>query len=233
MSRTEAAAVATRLRGLAFDGQAIIVTCQPSLPRSAVRQARLHEARLRRDGSLGFARRGAWLDEEARYSLTPEVLAYRIGRLARRADVVDAACGAGGNAIGFARAGCRVLAIERDRERAEMARHNLRLYGVQHRVRVRCGDALEHVARLSVPLVFVDPPWGREYDPERVTVDDLPLLRDLLEQVPANAAVWAKVPSSFDTRGCPARVLACFGAGSGDRRRVKFLLLRFPPRGRT
>ena len=53
--------------------------------------------------------------------------------------MIDAGCGAGGNAIGFARGGARVTAIEQDVQRLAMARHNAEVYGVadQNRVSAR------------------------------------------------------------------------------------------------
>lgn len=226
LERSAAAELAARLRGVAFDGQPVRVDCRPSLPRTAVRHGRLLEARARRMASPGFARRGVRLDDEGRYSLTPEALALAIGRLARGARVVEAGAGVGGNTIGFARAGCRVHAIERDAGRAAMTRHNVGLYGVGDRVTVECVDAFDRVPELVGELLFIDPPWGRDYDSTRVTLDALPLLAGLLERVSHFEKIWAKVPASFDTSTLPmARPIACFGSAAGDRRRVKFVLL--------
>jgi predicted RNA methylase len=140
--------------------------------------------------------------------------------------VLDAACGAGGNAIGFARAGCRVTAIERDAARLEMARANARVYGVQDRIRFVAGDAQQLVPELPADLLFVDPPWGERYDKRCVRLADLPLLAALLELPRRPARLWAKVPPSFDPGSLPGcRARAVFGVGEGDARRVKFLLL--------
>jgi len=221
-----AADLQARLRGLGLGGRTLEVSVEPPLARALVRAARTEEARRRRHGSVGFSRRGARLDDEGRVSLTAEELALAIGRRAERARVVDACCGAGGNAIGFARAGCEVIAIERDAARLELARHNAALYGVGKRIRFVHGDAVDLVPGLEAELLFVDPPWGARYDKRRVALADLAPLPALLALPERFARTWAKLPPSFDTTQVPgAKVRAIFGSGQGDARRVKFLLL--------
>jgi SAM-dependent methyltransferase len=224
----EAADLSARLRGVGIAGRALEVGVRPGLPRGLVRAARAAEARRLRDGSPGFDRAGARLDDEARWSLTPAALALAIGRRALGASVIDAGCGAGGNAIGFARAGCAVTAIESDAQRLAMARHNAALYGVDQRIAFVAGDAASLTPRLSAELLFVDPPWGKAYDKHRVVLGDLPLLASLLSHRSRFGRLWAKVPASFDPTSAPsARPVAFFGVGSGDARRIKFLLLEF------
>jgi SAM-dependent methyltransferase len=226
LPREAAADLAARLRGVGLGGESLAVEIDPVLPRGVVRDARLVEARRLRAGSAGFTRAGTHLDAEARRSLTPEALALALGRRARGAHVLDAACGAGGNAIGFARAGCRVTAVELDAARLAMARANARAYGVADRIRFIVGDALDLVPTLAAELLFVDPPWGERYDKRRVVLADLPLLAQLLARRTHGERIWAKVPPSFDPRSIPgARARAVFGVGEGDARRVKFLLL--------
>jgi len=223
-----AATIAARLRGLGIDGGALEVFCDPPLSRARVRGARLEDARARRDTTPGFTRREAHATGEGRYSLTPEALALALGKRARVARVVDACCGSGGNAIGFARAGARVTAIEIDPDRAEEARHNAAVYGVTERVAFVVGDAVTHVANHEADLLFIDPPWGEQYDKRACTLSDLPLLSallalDLKERYPR---VWLKVPASFRTSDVPgARASAWFGDAAGDAQRIKFVLL--------
>ncbi len=228
-----AAVVAERLRGLGFGGWPVSVQVDPPLDRSTVRNARLQEARARRQGASGFLRKGARMDEEGRYSLTAEGLALAVGRMAGEVRVVDAGCGVGGNTIGFARAGCSVVAIDNCDKRLTMARHNAGLYGVEGAVRFELGDAVEAMARLSTDLLFVDPPWGgEEFDRRMFNLAGLELLEAALAHRARHGAVWAKVPASSDTRTLltipgAAPPLPIFGEGPGDRQRVKFLLLRF------
>lgn len=226
LERAAAADLGARLRGLGIGGRLLEVHIDPKVPRTAVREARLIEARRLRQGSPGFSRSGTRLDAEARRSLTPEALARELGRRAAGARVLDATCGAGGNAIGFARAGCEVTAIELDPGRLEMARTNARVYGVSERIRFMPGDARDIVPAVSADLLFVDPPWGERYDKRRVVLSDLPLLEHLLAHRARFARVWVKAPPSFDPSSVAgARPEAFFGAGEGDARRVKFLLL--------
>jgi RNA cap guanine-N2 methyltransferase len=222
----EAADLQARLHNVGLAGRAIAVEIDPPLGRSDVRRARTEEARRRRARSPGFTRSGTQLDAEARWSLTPEALALALGKRAAGLSVIDAGCGAGGNAIGFARAGCTVTAIEGDAQRLRMARHNAALYRVERRITFVHGDARELVPSLRADLLFVDPPWGRSYDKTRLSLAEMPLLELMLAQRGRFARLWAKVPPSFDPSEIPgARPEAWFGAGSGDARRVKFVLI--------
>ena len=228
LSLSEAGDLAARLRGLHLDGQAVEVVVSPPLPRNVVREARLEDARRRRETTPGFLRAGVQVDEEGRYSLTPEVLALNLGKQAKGRSVVDLGAGAGGNSIGFARAGCRVVAVELDAARLAMARHNARCYGVDAQIRFVHGDGMALLPSLNADLLFLDPPWGREYNKERMGLEELPLLKAALGLRARFGAIWAKVPASFDSRETPdARVEAVFGLAAGDQRRIKFLCLRW------
>lgn len=232
LSREAAADLGARLRGVGLGGRALVCEVEPPLRRVAVRRARIEDARRRRETTPGFERVGVRLDDEGRWSLTPERLALRLARTADRAPIVDAGCGLGGNAIAFARAGCRVIAIEADRGRLELARHNAKIYQVEDRIRFFHGDAVtlarEHAGRDAI--LYVDPPWGRDWKRDRCGLAELPLLADLLAiAASGNAALWAKVPPSFAIEEVPGAVPeAWFGEAEGDRRRVKFVLLRRP-----
>ncbi len=228
LSRPAAADLAARLRGIGLGFGPIELTIRPALKRKLVRDARTADARRRRDTTTGFSRPGCRLDEEGRYSLTPDVLAKRMAADAKGLVVVDACCGAGGNAIGFARAGCEVIAIEQSRTRLAMARHNARVYDVDQRIDFRCGDALRLLGGVEADLLFVDPPWGVEYDRKHCSLDELPFLSEVLERHADHfAQVWFKAPPSFDPRSLDgAQTTAWFGEAPGDRRRVKFSLVK-------
>ena len=223
-----AADLAARLRGLGFDGKPLEVHVEPPLPRNLVRAARLDEARARRQSTPGFTRSDARATGEGRYSLTPEALALALGSLAAGRTVVDACCGSGGNALGFARAGSAVTALELVPERLAEAKHNARVYGVSKAIRFELGDACELVPRLSASILFVDPPWREDYDKRRTSLSDLPLLEALLAlPLTGYEELWAKVPPSFEVASVPGAVpSAFFGESEGDRSRVKFVLLR-------
>ena len=228
LSASEAADVAARLRGVGIDGRALDIVVDPPLPRALVRAARLRDARLRRTITPGFTVPGGRAEGEGRFSLTPASIAHHIGLVARGRSVVDACCGSGGNAIGFARAGCVVTAIERDRERLAEARHNARLYGVSERMTFVLGDALDEVPKRAADLLFVDPPWGVDYDKHHTDRSHFPLLDALIAQAaPGYGALWAKVPSSFAVSSLAgATATAWFGEAAGDEHRIKFVLLQ-------
>jgi SAM-dependent methyltransferase len=230
MPVSAAADLAARLRGVGLGGALLQVDVTPPLPRAAVRAARTTDARRRRDASPGFTRPGVRLDEEGQVSLTPEALALALGRPLAGRVVVDATCGAGGNTIGFARAGARVIAVEQDAGRLALARHNATIYGVADRIRFVRADAILQVPGLEADVLFIDPPWGVEWDRARTDLSSVPLLGALLPLARAAGtygAIWAKVPPSFDPAEWPeAEVEGWFGAASGDERRVKFLVMR-------
>jgi len=226
LERDAAADLAARLRGVGIGGSLLNIEISPTLHRKDLRKANTDEARRYRQGSTGFSQRSAQLDDEGRKSLTPEALALALGERARGLRVIDACAGAGGNAIGFARAGCAVVAIEIDPSRLAMARHNAKLYGVADQIEFACGDARVIVPERAADLLFIDPPWGERYNKERVTLSDLPPCQELLELATHIPKQWIKVPPSFDPSTLPGcHVEAFFGVAQGDERRVKFLLL--------
>ena len=226
LERSAAADLAARLRGVGMGGAPLSVEILPTLHRRDMRRACTDEARRYRQRSIGFSRPSMRLDAEARLSLTPEALALELGERARGLHVIDACAGAGGNAIGFARAGCAVVAIEIDKTRLAMAKHNAAAYDVADRIEFVCGDACAIAPELDADLLFIDPPWGRRYDKARVTLSDLPPCEQLLERAHHVPKQWLKVPPSFDPSTLPGCYIeAMFGAARGDERRVKFLLL--------
>ena len=77
---------------------------------------------------------GIQMDEESFYSVTPEVLAkHHAARCARKV-VLDACCGVGGNTIQFALVCEKVVGVDCDMDKIEMARANAEIYGVAHKI---------------------------------------------------------------------------------------------------
>lgn len=226
LERNPAADLAARLRGVGIGGAKLTLTIFPPLARNDLRKALTEEARRYRKSTKGFTKTSARMDAEGRYSLTPEVLAYEMGKRAQGLRVIDACSGVGGNAIGFARAGCEVTAIEIDPARIAMAKHNAKIYGVSQRIQFIGGDAREILPELKADLLFIDPPWGENYSKERVELKDLEPCSQVLEGSEHIPQIWIKVPPSFAPDTLPGfRAEAVFGRAAGDERRVKFLLL--------
>ncbi|XP_037658739.1 trimethylguanosine synthase [Choloepus didactylus] len=107
---------------------------------------------------------GIKLDREGWFSVTPEKIAEHIaGRVSQsfKCDiVVDAFCGVGGNTIQFALTGKRVIAIDIDPVKIDLARNNAEVYGVADKIEFICGDFLLLASRLKADVVFLSPPWG-------------------------------------------------------------------------
>ncbi|XP_077580716.1 trimethylguanosine synthase [Stigmatopora nigra] len=108
---------------------------------------------------------GIKLDREGWFSVTPEKIAEHIAlrvesSFSNTQLIIDAFCGVGGNAIQFALTGKRVLAIDIDPVRLDLARHNASVYGVAHQIDFLQGDFLQLAPHLCGDVVFLSPPWG-------------------------------------------------------------------------
>ena len=100
------------------------------------------------------------LDKEALYSLVIQPSALQTAKITPGDHVIDAFCGAGGSAIGFARRGKTVTAIELNQGRLAMARYNAELFGVADKITFIHGDSLDLIPRLEGDTIFLAPPWG-------------------------------------------------------------------------
>ncbi|XP_046472415.1 trimethylguanosine synthase isoform X1 [Neodiprion pinetum] len=103
---------------------------------------------------------GIKLDSESWFSVTPEKIAQHIAERCRCDTIIDAFCGAGGNAIQFALTCERVIAIDIDPVKIQLARHNAIIYGVEKRIEFIVGDYLQLAPKLFADVVFLSPPWG-------------------------------------------------------------------------
>ncbi|MYV39454.1 methyltransferase domain-containing protein [Streptomyces sp. SID1328] len=153
-------AVATRLRR----------THPAGLVSAALGQARL---RQRAEAKFGAedARRMFFTPNGVEQSTRASVAAYRAERMRALevTSVADLCCGIGGDALALARAGIRVLAVDRDPLTAAVARANAEVLGLADLVEVREADVTE-VDTAGYDAVFVDPARrggrGRIFDPE-------------------------------------------------------------------
>ncbi|MEU6493090.1 methyltransferase domain-containing protein [Streptomyces sp. NPDC046994] len=153
-------AVATRLR-----------RAHPAdLVSAALAQARLRERAAAKFGPED-AGRMFFTANGVEQSTRAAVAAHRAGRLRElgATSVADLCCGIGGDAIAFARAGIRVLAVDRDPLTAAAARANAEALGLSALIEVREADVTD-VDVSAYDTVFVDPARrggrGRIFDPE-------------------------------------------------------------------
>jgi len=166
VSPSAAARALARGQGLVVAGQPIRLRSDPAVPaRRGAGTWRIRD----RDPRRLFSRwhEGIRLDPDARASLTPEHAALDMARRLRAETVLDGFCGAGGNAIALARMPwCRrVVALDSDPRRLDMARHNAAIYGVQQRIEFRQGDFFEIAPGLDpLQACFLDPPWAAGAD---------------------------------------------------------------------
>ena len=106
--------------------------------------------------------------------------------------VIDLTCGLGVDAVALSRRFRRVVTIERDEVLAAVARHNMRLLGVEN-VEVVCGSAEEYVAHCEEHFdwCFADPDRRGERGEKLVRLEDcspdvvglMPVLRRVAERV--------------------------------------------------
>ncbi|MGQ4387616.1 methyltransferase domain-containing protein [Streptomyces sp. SAS_270] len=137
--------------------------------------AALGQARLRQRAAAKFgaadAERMFFTPNGVEQSTRTSVAAYRARRFEELGvrSVADLCCGIGGDAIALARAGIRVLAVDRDPLTAAVARANAEALGLGDLIEVREADVTE-VDTSSYDAVFVDPARrggrGRIFDPE-------------------------------------------------------------------
>lgn len=103
---------------------------------------------------------GIKLDRESWFSVTPEKVAAYTAERCTCDIVIDAFCGAGGNTIQFAKTCQKVIAIDIDPKKIEMAKHNAEIYGVADRIDFIVGDFFALADSLEADVVFLSPPWG-------------------------------------------------------------------------
>jgi trimethylguanosine synthase len=176
---------------------------------------------------------GIATDEVGLFSVKPERFALEIGQLLSGAVVLDAFCGIGGSAIGFARCGKRVIAVDIDRDRLSMAKRNAEIYGVAHQIEFVHADIMEACSSLSFDALNIDPPWGgpdyarkarfgwRDFSP-----NPLPLIR---RAIGSGIAVAIGLPANFskdELRELPPETSL---RESRDATRVLFRTAYHPP----
>ena len=72
---------------------------------------------------------------------------------------MDGFCGVGGNAIQFAFTCERVIAIDIDPTKIELARHNAAVYGVADRIEFIVGDFFKVLPTIKVYSPMCDGQW--------------------------------------------------------------------------
>ena len=145
---------------------------------------------------------GIQTDLEGLFSVGPEEIADSNARKTNARTVVDGFCGIGGNTIGFAKYADHVYAIELDRGRIEMAKNNLKVYGLDHKVTFIEGDFFTEAPKLRAEAVFIAPPWGgpNYAQKETFTLNDFnPSGKDILELAFKHfSKVVFQVPRNFN-----------------------------------
>ncbi|XP_045477134.1 trimethylguanosine synthase-like [Harmonia axyridis] len=150
---------------------------------------------------------GIKLDEESWYSVTPEFIARKTAERLKTDVIIDGFCGTGGNAIQFAFTCNKVIAIDIDPKKIELARNNAAVYGVLHKIEFMVGDFIQLASEIEGDAVFLSPPWGgpsymneKSYDLENM-LQPVPFseLVEVSKKISRNIAVFLpKNGNTFD-----------------------------------
>ena len=212
-------AVATRLRR---EHPAELVS-------AALAQARLRQRAVVKFGAAD-AGRMFFTANGVEQATRASVAAYRAARFRDLGvrSVADLCCGIGGDAIALARAGIRVLAVDRDPLTVAVARANAGALGLGELIEVRGADVME-VGTAAYDAVFVDPARrggrGRIFDPEAYSPPLSWAVRAALEAPLAALKIAPGIPHE----AIPAEAGAEWISDSGD---VKEAVLWFGTQGR-
>lgn len=108
-----------------------------------------------------FSKFDEWIetDEVGLYSVKAEEIALEIANTITWNVILDGFCGIGGSAIAFARAGKKVITVDIDCNRLNMARNNARLYWVDEKITFIHGNILEIIPAWGYDSIHFDPPW--------------------------------------------------------------------------
>jgi len=104
--------------------------------------------------------KGALLDSEGWYSVTPQTISLHMASRCSSAIAVDFFCGNGGSAIGLAQTCDFVIAVDIDSGRIQRAQHNAKLAGVDHKIAFVNGDVTQAAIKVKADVVVLSPPWG-------------------------------------------------------------------------
>jgi hypothetical protein len=190
------------------------------------------EARALGEQVLLEVRAGAKLAEPARLlfervaleqATSPGCAARHASAAPPGAAVVDAGCGLGADSIAFARAGCRVIAIERDPFRAKLARHNLEVLSAhESRALVVRGEASRLPARGDV--LFLDPDRRASGRRRPSLSTSSPAWPEIAALLPRFARALVKAPPALADDEIPPEASVEFLSEDGE---CKEALLRF------
>ncbi|MFF4091485.1 methyltransferase domain-containing protein [Streptomyces nigra] len=183
--------------------------------------AALGQARLRQRAAAKFGTEDAgrmyFTPNGVEQSTRASVAAYRAARMRELGigSVADLCCGIGGDAIAIARAGIRVLAVDRDPLTVAAARANMAALGLADLVEVREADVTE-VGTAGFDAVFVDPARrggrGRIFDPEAYS----PPLSWAVETARTTAHAALKVAPGIPHEAVPGDAEAEWISDGGD-----------------
>lgn len=108
-----------------------------------------------------FSKFDEWIqiDEVGLYSVRAEKFALETWNTMKWDVIYDAFCCVWWSAIWFALAGKKVITVELDKNRLEMAKNNAKIYGVYDKITFIHWNTLDIIKEVEFDWVFFDPPW--------------------------------------------------------------------------
>lgn len=108
-----------------------------------------------------FSKFDEWIqiDDVWLYSVKPEALAIETAQTIKWETILDAFGWVWGSTIWFALTGKKVICVELDETRLNMAKNNSEIYGVSDKITFIHGDILEVLPELDFDAIYLDPPW--------------------------------------------------------------------------
>ncbi len=214
------------IHGISLATAKLEVICTPPI-RAGNKPQRREPLELRRNRLFSKWSDGVQVDDIGLFSATPEALALELTRDASGV-VFDATCGVGSIAIAAARNPnvSKVIAVDTDSNRLEMARHNANIYGVAERIEFIHGDSNEVIQKHTPDLVIADPPWGgRDWDREKTDLHSLGM--EMMTIMKTQCELILKLPLSFDLSCLPGQWTPL--AMIDSRGIIKFIRVSRPP----
>jgi len=192
------------IHGVTLTTETLEVACTPPI-RAGNKPQRRETMEVRRCRLFSRWFEGIQTDDTGLFSATPEALALELTSGASGI-VFDATCGIGAIAISAARNPrvTKVIAVDTDSERLDMARHNAKIYEVGDRIEFVLGDSNSVIGRYTPDLVIADPPWGgRDWNRDGTNLESLNM--DMRGILSAKCEVILKLPLSFDLSSLPGQ----------------------------
>ena len=109
----------------------------------------------------------------------------------KRATITDANSNMGGAIFAFSNYFDNINGVEIVPMHCDILNNNIRVYGIQDKVKIHCADYLDVADKIDQDVVFFDPPWGGK------SYKDLKLMNMYLDSIPINQIIKSLLPKTM------------------------------------